>query len=182
MRAREARAAQLTHHILLPSPLLLPAPPRTPVRARRLDTPPGSVRMFDLRHLEHSTIIFECEKPLLRLSWNKQDPNYIATIPLDSHETVILDIRSPTIPIAKLGGHGACVNAIAWAPHSSGHICTAGDDRQALIWDLSQMPKSISDPILAYTSDAEVNQLQWSELQPDWVAIAFDRRMQILRV
>ncbi len=33
----------------------------------------------------------------------------------------------------------ACVNALAWAPHSSCHICTAGDDSQALIWDLSSM-------------------------------------------
>ena len=34
----------------------------------------GSVRMFDLRHLEHSTIIYEdpAHTPLLRLAWNKQ--------------------------------------------------------------------------------------------------------------
>ena len=34
----------------------------------------GSVRMFDLRHLEHSTIIYEDpgHTPLLRLAWNKQ--------------------------------------------------------------------------------------------------------------
>lgn len=30
----------------------------------------------------------------------------------------------------------ACVNSVAWAPHSACHICTCGDDRQALIWDL----------------------------------------------
>ena len=42
----------------------------------------GSVRMFDLRHLEHSTIIYEDpgHTPLLRLAWNKQDPNYLATV------------------------------------------------------------------------------------------------------
>ena len=38
------------------------------------------------------------------------------------------------------------------------------------------------DPILAYTSGAEVNQLQWSTSQPDWVAIAFANKLQILRV
>jgi WD repeat-containing protein 68 len=39
----------------------------------------GSVRMFDLRSLEHSTIIYESPNldPLLRLEWNKQDPNYL---------------------------------------------------------------------------------------------------------
>ena len=56
----------------------------------------GSVRLFDLRSLEHSTIIYESPDlhPLLRLSWNKQDPNYLATIMTDSSRTVILDIRS----------------------------------------------------------------------------------------
>lgn len=53
---------------------------------------------------------------------------------------------------------------------------------QALIWDLTPMPKQIEDPILAYTAEKEINQLQWSSSQPDWIAIAFDRKMQILRV
>lgn len=48
----------------------------------------GSVRMFDLRHLEHSTIIYEDPQhhPLLRLCWNKQDPNYLATMAMDGME------------------------------------------------------------------------------------------------
>lgn len=48
----------------------------------------GSVRMFDLRHLEHSTIIYEdvAHQPLLRLAWNKQDPNYLATFAMDAAE------------------------------------------------------------------------------------------------
>lgn len=88
----------------------------------------GSVRMFDLRHLEHSTIIYEdpAHTPLLRLAWNKQDPNYLATIAMDSCEVIILDVRVPCTPVARLNNHRACVNGIAWAPHSSCHICTAG--------------------------------------------------------
>lgn len=145
----------------------------------------GSVRMFDLRSLEHSTIIYESPNldALLRLEWNKQDPNYLATFMVDSRRTIILDIRVPSIPVAELGGHLGCVNAAAWAPHSSCHICTAGDDSQALIWDLSQMPKRpVEDPILAYNAPGEVNNLQWSASQPDWVSIAFGDRLQILRV
>ena len=49
----------------------------------------GSVRMFDLRSLEHSTIIYESPAPkfdpLLRLEWNKQDPNYLATFMVDRY-------------------------------------------------------------------------------------------------
>ena len=150
----------------------------------------GSVRMFDLRSLEHSTIIYESSvtkpplhaqggkadpaqqsgqtnqqnasstsstnlPPILRLAWNKQDPNYLATVLGSSSSTVILDIRVPSIPVATLSGHNAPVNAIAWAPHSSCHICSAADDHFALIWDLSSMPKPIEDPILAY--DAKVS-------------------------
>ncbi|KOB76438.1 WD repeat-containing protein 68, partial [Operophtera brumata] len=130
----------------------------------------GSVRMFDLRHLEHSTIIYE-------------DPNYLATVAMDACEVIILDVRVPCTPVARLNNHRACVNGIAWAPHSSCHICTAGDDHQALIWDIQQMPRAIEDPILAYTAaEGEVNQIQWGATQPDWIAICYNKHTEILRV
>jgi len=67
----------------------------------------GSMRLFDLRALEHSTILYETNqqsttgegKPLLRLGWNNQDPSYIATFEPDSNKVVILDIRVPMIPV-----------------------------------------------------------------------------------
>ncbi|KAG5251590.1 transducin family protein [Salix suchowensis] len=148
----------------------------------------GSVRVFDLRDKEHSTIIYESSEPdtpLVRLGWNKQDPRYMATIIMDSAKVVVLDIRFPTLPVVELQRHHGNVNAVAWAPHSSCHICTAGDDSQALIWDLSSMGQPVEgglDPILAYTAGAEIEQLQWSSSQPDWVAIAFSTKLQILRV
>eukprot|EP01028_Stygiella_incarcerata_P012044 TRINITY_DN7231_c0_g1_i1.p1 TRINITY_DN7231_c0_g1~~TRINITY_DN7231_c0_g1_i1.p1 ORF type:complete len:331 (-),score=64.49 TRINITY_DN7231_c0_g1_i1:292-1284(-) len=144
----------------------------------------GSVRTFDLRALDHSTVVFETNPavPLLRVAWNRQDPNYLATIPLDSKKLYILDTRVPSLPVAELEGHAATINGVVWAPHSSCHVCTCGDDHQALIWDLSQMPKPIYDPILAYTAEGEVNQLAWSSLQPDWVSIAVGMKVQILRV
>jgi WD repeat-containing protein 68 len=144
----------------------------------------GSVRMFDLRSLEHSTIIYESPDlaPLLRICWNRLDKNYLATFAMDSSKVIILDVRVPSVPVAELTGHNAPVNAIAWAPHSSVHLCSAGDDSQALIWDLSGMPKPVEDPMLAYNADAEINSLQWSTLHPDWVGITFDTKLQILRV
>jgi hypothetical protein len=47
------------------------------------------------RSLEHSTILYETPDltPLLKLAWNKQDPNYLATILTDSPKAIILDIR-----------------------------------------------------------------------------------------
>ncbi len=99
---------------------------------------------------------------------------------------VVLDIRYPTVPMTELQRHQQAVNALCWAPHSSSHICTAGDDCQALIWDLSGISSgqanSMLDPILAYNAGSEVTQLHWGVTQPDWVAICFEDRCQILRV
>lgn len=149
----------------------------------------GSVRVFDLRDKEHSTIIYETPEPgqpLLRLAWNRQDPRYMATIVQDSPRVVVLDIRFPTIPVAELHRHQMPVSSLAWAPHSSCHICTAGEDGQALIWDLSSRPSMFPDggvdPILAYTAGGELTQMQWSTAQPDWVAICFQNKTQLLRV
>lgn len=46
------------------------------------------MRLFDLRQMEHSTIVYEEPNrlPLLRLACNKQDHNYIATFAQDSTE------------------------------------------------------------------------------------------------
>lgn len=146
----------------------------------------GSVRVFDLRDKEHSTIIYESpqpDTPLLRLAWNKQDLRYMATILMDSNKIVILDIRSPAMPVAELERHRGSVNAIAWAPVSSQHICSAGDDSQALIWELPTVagPNGI-DPMSMYSAGAEINQLQWSAAMPDWIGIAFANKMQLLKV
>lgn len=147
------------------------------------------MRMFDLRSLEHSTILYETNasnegesKPLLRLEWNKQDTSYIATFEPDSKKVVILDIRVPMVAVCELEGHSNYVNTFSWAPHSSCHICTAGDDMQALIWDLARMPEPVTDPILSYKAEAEITSLQWSNVQPDWVAISFNTTLQMLRV
>ncbi len=54
---------------------------------------------------------------------------------------------------------------------------------QALIWDTSaKQPDKELEPILAYSAGAEINQVQWSAAQSEWVAIAFANKLQILRV
>lgn len=61
-------------------------------------------------------------------------------------------------------------------------IYLAADDHQALIWDIQQMPRAIEDPILAYTAEGEINQIQWATTQPDWIAICYNNCLEILRV
>ncbi|XP_020573685.1 protein TRANSPARENT TESTA GLABRA 1-like [Phalaenopsis equestris] len=146
----------------------------------------GSVRVFDLRDKEHSAIVYESPRPdtpLLRLAWNKTDLRYMATILMDSNQVIVLDIRSPAVPVAELQRHRACVNAVAWAPQTARHLCSAGDDGQALIWELqAAVPAEGVDPVLVYQAGAEINQLQWSAAQPDWIGIAFSNRVQLLKV
>lgn len=148
----------------------------------------GSVRLFDLRQLEHSTIIYESQDmtPLLRLRWNKVDPNYLATVMMDSSQVIILDIRVPSVPVAKLE-HRATpapgnVNAVCWAPHSATHLASAGDGCQALIWDISAVPKRIENASLTYNAMAPISNLQWASSFSDWLAITHDNKTQVLRV
>lgn len=158
----------------------------------------GSVRVFDLRDKEHSTIVYEsptANTPLLRLAWNRQDPRFMSVLALDSPQILVLDIRFPVAPVLQLRRHLAAVNAVSWAPHSSTYLCSAGDDRQALIWDLSQAKEmyssssgsmgpnnSLADPILAYDAGAAINQLHWSLANPEWIAICMANKAQVLRV
>ena len=176
------------------------------------------------RSLEHSTIIYERDDgtPLLRLTWNKQDPNYVATMMMDSKTIILLDVRCarrslelrrgillgcgarrvPSLPVAELSGHTACVNAAQWAPHSPCHLCTVADDNNALIWDVSALPEPIAgacvcvcvcacahgiagrgqplDPILSYNAASEINNMAWCQTQVRGIGRAFVFSISIL--
>ena len=55
----------------------------------------GSLRLFDLRNLKHSAIVFESTDsvPLLRVDWNNLSSEKIAMLDVDGNEVTILDIR-----------------------------------------------------------------------------------------
>ncbi|KAL8934412.1 MAG: hypothetical protein Q9211_005241 [Gyalolechia sp. 1 TL-2023] len=121
----------------------------------------GSVRMFDLRSLEHSTIIYEPNEkndkssnspgnvspttaqqtmsyapPLLRLAASPHDAHLLATFSQDSNSIRILDVRQPGQALLELKGHGAAINCIEWSPSRRGTLASGGDDSLVLIWDL----------------------------------------------
>ncbi|KAL1916037.1 uncharacterized protein VTP21DRAFT_6041 [Calcarisporiella thermophila] len=177
----------------------------------------GSVRLFDLRSLEHSTIIYETPNPpdkptpLLRLAFNRQEPHHVSTFHMDSSSIQIFDIRVPGVPYAELRGHGASVNCCGWAPHLKNLVVSGGEDAQVLVWDLAvggaqpgaetsvggsssatgdtgrgggsgrNTTRLITDPVFAYTAEAEVNQLNWSKVNTDWMAIVHGKTMQALK-
>ncbi|KAJ8474529.1 hypothetical protein ONZ51_g7153 [Trametes cubensis] len=117
----------------------------------------GSLRAFDLRSLEHSTILYETPapknmppptsspsssarpptSPLLRIAFNPADSNYMSTFHMDGTEVQILDMRSPGQPVMELKAHKAQVNALGWSSTDSQLLATAGDDCQLLLWELA---------------------------------------------
>ncbi|EGW30918.1 uncharacterized protein SPAPADRAFT_142494 [Spathaspora passalidarum NRRL Y-27907] len=127
----------------------------------------GSMRVFDLRSLEHSTIIYEPptmtatssssssnpasstfnSKALICLSTSNIDQHHLATVGINSNLVIIIDMRMPGIPVATLDGsfggiNHASINSIQWHP-TSNYLLTGGDDCQALVWDCNNLtPKS----------------------------------------
>ncbi|KAL1966431.1 hypothetical protein VTN77DRAFT_4573 [Rasamsonia byssochlamydoides] len=119
----------------------------------------GSVRMFDLRSLEHSTIIYEpSEKnekllmspgnsspsapppvwppPLLRIATSPHDSHLLATFAQDSNVVRILDVRQPGQALIELKGHTGSINCIEWCPSRRGTLASGADDCLVLVWDL----------------------------------------------
>lgn len=51
-----------------------------------------------------------------------------------------------------------------------------------LSFGTSSNARAIEDPILAYTAEGEINNVQWASTQPDWIAICYNNCLEILRV
>jgi WD repeat-containing protein 68 len=80
----------------------------------------GSLRAFDLRALEHSTILYEDPKnrPLMRVEFGKKEQHYLGVFGMGDEAVQVLDMRSPGTAVVELVGHkkgrDGGVNAIAW--------------------------------------------------------------------
>ncbi|KAL3473453.1 WD40-repeat-containing domain protein [Aspergillus californicus] len=136
----------------------------------------GSVRMFDLRSLEHSTIIYEptekTEKlmspvngspstpatswppPLLRISASPHDAHLLATFSQDSSIVRVLDVRQPGQALLELKGHSASLNSVEWSPNRRGVLASGADDCLVLLWDLINQQNSTPIPPAVHTPGA----------------------------
>lgn len=141
----------------------------------------GSVRLFDLRSLEHSTILYEAQQPtpntnnrmtsnsgtvpLLRLQFSRMNSNLLATFHMDSAIVQILDIRYPSAPVAELSkSHSGSINCLSWSPTESGQIATGGDDSQVLVWNINQ--QSSTNDSRSYYHHQQNTQQRYSHQPP----------------
>lgn len=157
----------------------------------------GSLRLFDIRNLDHSTIIYESgeARPLLRVAWNPLDPNYLATFALDSRTVVVMDVRMPSVPAAELTEHQGPVVAMRWSPASSSHLATA-DEQGVRLWDLADYDRvpgprylfeaaSLGRAAVGTDSMLEpvpVQSLLWPAVAPEWMGITSADQVSIMHL
>jgi len=144
----------------------------------------GSLRLFDQRNLESSTIMYETSprSALLRLAWNRINTHLIACIANETPGVILVDIRRPLVALATYSAD-ACVNHIAWAPHTRSHLLCGSEDGSALIWDVSaDWIAAKPPPFLSYVTDHEINQVQWPSSQPDYAALGMAQRVEVLQL
>ena len=75
----------------------------------------GSLRQFDTRDLTNSFILYETTEALLRVAWNRLNPNLIAFISVDQHHVTVVDVRRPFHAAYSLYYHEKQVNGIKWS-------------------------------------------------------------------
>lgn len=148
----------------------------------------ASVRLLDLRDDQSCMILLESENksPIVRLDWNKVDPRYMAMTTAHDPKVLVLDIRRPNEPLLELDQHLKVCNAIQWSGIAPGCICTAGDDGNALIWNLGNLqavkPGAKVNPDLMHRSGAPINQICWSPMSPNWLATTSTNTTRVMRV
>ncbi|KAI5286227.1 hypothetical protein KEM54_006952 [Ascosphaera aggregata] len=105
----------------------------------------GSVRMFDLRSLDHiaspdhlttPTTTSSWPPPLPRIATSPHDAFLLATFAQDSNIIRVLDTRQPGQALYELKGHSGPMNCIEWSPFRRGTLASGADDCLVCIWDL----------------------------------------------
>jgi WD repeat-containing protein 68 len=127
----------------------------------------GSLRLFDTRDLDRSTILYEDSAPLLRVAWDAPNTNLIATIAADSPDVLLFDVRRPGFLAGVVRCGLSCPNAIAWS--SRGQLAAGLSDGTAVVvqsTDTIRTSKSVSkihpETILT-PNQGEVTNVAWNQ-------------------
>ena len=144
----------------------------------------GSVRLFDSRQANSSSIIFETrdESAMTRLKWNLVNPNFILTVIVDKNEIYILDQRKLNAPYGILKVHTNVVNNAIWAPQSNSNLISVSDDKSALLWDIYCDSEKPEEYIMKYEAENEIENVAWGEITQNWIGIIDGNQAEILRI
>ena len=143
----------------------------------------GSVRLFDLRSLNHSTIIYETKDstPINKLAWNLQTSNLIAALSLDKSVIYIFDSRAnANVSMDELNLHKEPVTGIVWAPDNPTQLCSVSEDNSVIISNVhnDEMPENTN---VSYNAPCPINNVDWCKSFPEWIGITFQNKVQLLR-
>lgn len=155
--------------------------------------------MFDLRSLEHSTILYEATapppskngvntspnpnsssssskplpSPLLRLAFSPTSPTYLSVCHADAADVQILDTRSPGVPAMEVRGHKAAVNGMAWGGSTMANGGeTTGPGWLATVCKLSRAHVRCG-PLTSFTCSGRFDSTALGSLDDDSFAAAY---------
>lgn len=141
----------------------------------------GSIRLFDLRELDHSTIIYETKDqvPIIKLAWNMNNNNLIAALSWEKSIVYIFDSRVANVSLLELKFHKAPVTSMAWSPNHQAQICSVSEDQNVII---TYVPNDNSqNNNVSYIAPSEINNVSWCTTLPEWIGITFKNQVQMLR-
>ena len=139
----------------------------------------GSVRLFDLRMLDHSTIIYETKGCINKLAWNLQTPNLIAALSLDKNIIFIFDSRMSNVTMDELNLHKEPVTGCVWAPDNPTQLCSVSEDCSVIISSFGN--EQAQNNNVSYSAPCPINNVDWCKSFPEWIGITFLDRVQLLR-
>mmetsp|Transcript_34501 Transcript_34501/g.89945 ORF Transcript_34501/g.89945 Transcript_34501/m.89945 type:complete len:337 (+) Transcript_34501:66-1076(+) len=151
----------------------------------------GSLRLFDQRNLDHSTIVYEITPaaPLLRLAWNQDgNSNLIASAALNTEGITALDIRRPGVALSYLHTRNAAANSFCWAPPGSeyaNHVMVGLEDGTTVMWDVQMLAQSSmlkASPRYAFDAGEAVQSVVWDQRSTDSIAIATGSSIQVVPI
>lgn len=142
----------------------------------------GSVRLFDLRALNHSTIIYETKggMPITKLAWNLQNPHLIAALSLEQNIIYIFDSRAnANVSLDELSFHKKPVTGIVWAPDNHYQLCSISEDNNVIISNVHCEFEQNNN--VSYLAPSSINNVDWCRNFSEWIGITFKNKVQLLR-
>lgn len=140
-------------------------------------------------------IVYEAPNhlPLVRVAFNKRDDRYLATFWNGSSTIAIIDRRHTSYPVVELTHHNASVNSIAWSPHSRYELCSAGEDKSLLVYDICAsvtvgqqhgvgLVNSGWNSNTLLKSEEPINQVSWSPTEPSCIGLVDEKALHVVQM